>query len=298
MIPSSIRLSHSAMETFLSCERKFQLDRLLVGGPEKEDTEHTVFGKSFGEGVATYMLTQDPDLALFAAFRAYWPVIERGNKTEAIAYNLLAASFPYLDDLLQDWEVASFNGKPAVELSFRLDIDSRFYYVGYVDIVLRNRYSGKHAIMENKTTGLQLLDLAPLYQNSGQALGYSIVLDKIVGESQSDYDVLYFAGQIGKNPFQPKIHILPYPKTINDRLNWFISVGMDVERLQKMLDLNVFPCRGKSCLNFMRPCHHLGTCSLHSLDEYKEIPPDEIAYDFVYNLDDVIEDHLARLQGA
>ena len=295
-LPAKIRLSHTALDSFLSCERKFQLDRLLIGAEKREETEHTVFGKSFGEGVASYLLTASQDAALFAAYKAYWPVLETEKKSELLAIQLLSASFPHLDNLMMEWEVATFQDKPAVELSFRLDIDERFYYVGYVDIVLRNKFSGKYAIMENKTTGLGLHDLSALYQNSGQALGYSIVLDQIVGSEQSDYEVLYFVGQLGKNPWEPKIHTLPYPKTINDRLNWFISVGIDVERMQRMLSLNVFPLRGKSCLNFMRPCPHLGTCQLHSLDEYKEDIPDTIQYQFTYNLDDVIEDHLRRLE--
>jgi PD-(D/E)XK nuclease superfamily len=295
-----IRLSHSALETLLICERKFQLDRLLVGGEKHGDSDHTLFGRAFGAGIATYMLTQDQDKALYEAWKEYPDVLdmESKKKTEWHAYNMLIASFPHLDNLLQDWELAYFNGKPAVELSFRLNIDSKFYFVGYVDIVLKNKWDGRYAIMENKTTGLNLISLDALYQNSGQALGYSIVLDKIVGEEQTDYTVLYFAGQLGSgNGFQPVIHTLPYPKNLNDRLNWFISLGMDVERLHRMLELNVFPLRGKSCLNYMRPCSHLGTCSLHALDQYKVEEEDTIVYDFVYNLDEVIEDHLRRVRA-
>jgi hypothetical protein len=70
---------------------------------------------------------------------------------------------------------------------------------------------------------------------------------------------------------------------------------MDVERLHTMLENNVFPLRGSNCLQFMRPCKHLGTCTLHGLDEYKEEVEDEIEYDFVYQLDEVIQNHIVRL---
>jgi hypothetical protein len=292
-----IRLSHSALNSFLTCERMFQLDRLLEGAPNKQDYPATVFGKGFGEGVSTYLLTQDPEKALLAAYRAYYPSLEDDKRTEEILLNLLLVAFPKLDDILMDWEVAFFQDKPAVELSFRLNMTEDIYFVGYVDVVLRNKWTGRYAILENKTTGLNLLDLDPMFKNSGQALGYSIVLDKIAGEKNSDYDVLYLIGKLNSKTsggFSPEIQVKEYPKTLQDRLNWFITLGMDVNRLEQMLLLNVFPLRGGSCLQYMRPCTHFGTCNMQMLDRYKRIEEDVIDYQFVYNLQDLIEDHMER----
>lgn len=291
-----IRLSHSALDVFHTCERLFQLNRLLVGAPEKKDYPATVLGHAFGEGVATYLATQDADFALYKTYMRYFPIEEDDKRTEEVALNLICNALPHLDNLLQDYEIAYFNGKPASELSFRLDIDEKFYYVGYVDVVLRNKWTGKYAIMENKTTGLQLHDLSCVYQNSGQALGYSIILDQITGVENTEYEVLYFVGQLGSgNGFSPRIHTLPFPKTLSDRLNWFISLKLDVSSIEEMLSINVFPMRGKSCLQFMRPCSQFGTCNLHGLDEY--LPPleDNIVYDFTYELETVIVDHLNRI---
>jgi len=291
-----IRLSHSALDTFNVCERKFQLDRLLVSDSTKQDYPATVLGKAFGAGVASYFVHQDKERAIYDTYMAYYPVEEDNKRTEEVAVNMLLASIPYIDTLLLDWHVLSVGTKPAAELSFRLAIDDRFYFVGYIDIVVQNNWNGRSAVVEVKTTGLNLFDLSPLYQNSGQALGYSIVLDKIVGESQSEYDVLYIVGQLGAgNGFTPKIHTLTYPKTLQDRLNWFISLGMDVERLKMMLEHNVFPLRGSKCLQYMKPCKHLGTCNLHSLDQYKAEEEDKIEYQFTYNLDEVIVDHIDRI---
>jgi hypothetical protein len=276
----------------------------LEGAPDKQDYPATVFGKAFGEGVSTYMITQDRDMALFKAWLGYYPILEDSKRTEEILLSLVMVTFPQLDNLLQDWEVAYFQDKPAVELSFRLNNlqsdthPNNIYFVGYVDIVLKNRWTGRYAIMENKTTGLDLLDLDPLFKNSGQALGYSIVLDKIAGAENSEYDVIYLIGQLKSrtaNGFSPMVHVKTYPKTLQDRLNWFISLGMDTNRLEQMLELNVFPLRGGSCLQYMRPCHHFGTCNLRTLDRIKEIPEDTIDYQFVYNLNDLIDNHLERI---
>lgn len=290
------RLSDSALKLLHSCERKFQLERLLVGESKKEDTEHTVFGKAYGLGCAHYMVHQDMERAIYETFLAYYPVLEDDKKTEYSCINLLKASQYKLDNLLQEWEVVTFQDKQAIELSFRLNIDDLFYFVGYIDAVLKNKYTGKHAILDFKHTGSTLLDLSPMYQNSGQCLGYSIVLDRIVGEEQAEYDVLYFVGQLDKTGYKPKVHIFPFNKTIQDRLNWFITLGMDVGHLHEMFNLNIFPMRGQSCLAFNRACHHFNTCQLHNFDQYKDIEVDEIEYQFVYGLDEIIQNHVNRIQ--
>lgn len=233
-------------------------------------------------------------MALYQAWLSYWPELETDKKNQARCFMALIAAFSALDNLLVDYEVVEFDGKPAVELSFRLDINKGYYFVGYIDTVIRNRWSGQHYIFEVKTTGLAIHDLAPLYQNSGQALGYSIALDRVVGEAQSSYGVIYFVAQMAK-AFRAEIHVLTYEKSLLDRLNWFVSLGLDVKRLEQMAELNVYPKRGKSCLMYNRPCKYFGVCGLQGFDRPKVIEEDLIEYDFVYDLDSLIQDHLERL---
>lgn len=291
-----LRLSYSSLETLSECERKFQLDKLLVGETNREESEHFSFGHGFGVGIATYLVTQDQDRALYEAWLAYWPEIETEKKNVALCLAAIMASFQPLDDLLAEYEVISFNGKPAVELSFKLDINPSYYFVGHIDVVLRNRYSGVCVVLDAKTTGSQLLDLSPMYKHSGQTVGYSIALDKIVGKQLSSYGVMYFVAQIGKD-YKIKIHPLLFEKTLMDRLQWFITLGMDVKRLEQMTEMGIFPKRARSCLNFNRPCKYFGTCHLHSFDKMKVQEPDPTVYDFSYNLDELVEDHIARINA-
>jgi len=263
---------------------------------EKEETEHLSFGKAYGVGVASYLMYQDPDRALFDAWLAYWPQIETEKKNQPKCFNAIQASFAYLDTLLQDYELVSFNGKPAAELSFRLDIDDGYYFVGHIDAILRHRYSGQHVVLECKHTGSELHDIDPLYKNSGQAVGYSIALDQIVGHELSSYGVLYFVAQIGRG-FTPKISTLVYDKTLHDRLNWFITLGLDVKHLKEIRTLGIFPMRGQACMSFNRPCSAFGTCNLFSQDIPKEIEQDDIEYQFTYKLDDLIQNHIKRISS-
>jgi hypothetical protein len=254
-------------------------------------------GTAFGIGVANYFTYQDPDIALYEMWKAYFPREEDQQRTQEVCANMLLRAFSTIDTLLLDWEVATFQGKPAIELSFRLDIDDIYYYVGYMDLVLKNRWTGRHAIVDAKSTGLKLLDLSPVYQNSPQGIGYSIVLDQIVGADLAEYDIFYFSGQLGSGDgFQPIIKSYIFPKTLQDRLHWFISLGMDVNHLKEMQNLGIYPQRGDSCLQYNKPCKHFGTCTLVGLDRIAEIVEDTEEYQFHFKLDALIENHIRRIQ--
>lgn len=292
----AFRLSDSSLSTLHTCERLYQLTRLL--SPEsKQDYPATVFGKAWGAGIASYMLDGDFDTALFKLWMGYEPKLEDEVRTEAVCANMLKAATPVLDLLRQDWEVCIFQDKPAIELSFRLNIDSNYYFVGYMDLAMRNLWTGKYGVFDAKTTAMRLLDLSPIYQNSPQLIGYSIVLDSIVGEELADWEICYLSGQIGSgNGFQPLIKPYTFTKILQDRLHWFISLGMDVNHLKEMASLNIYPRRGHSCLQYNKPCRFFGTCQLHSFDQETEQVEDTNQYQFVFQLDRVIEDHLRRIQ--
>jgi hypothetical protein len=73
----ALRLSDSALRTLHTCERKFQIDRILAGVPEeKEQWPSTVLGTAWGIGVADYFAYQNQDKALFALWLAYYPRLE------------------------------------------------------------------------------------------------------------------------------------------------------------------------------------------------------------------------------
>lgn len=293
-----IRLSNSSLDNLHTCERKWQLEKLLVDPSVREETEHTVYGRAFGTGIATYLTTQNTDEALYQAWLAYWPLLESDKKNIVMCISSLLEAFPHLDTMLMEYEVAEFAGKPAVELSFRLNINENYYFVGYIDVVLRHRFTGVYSVWDAKSTGLQLQDISPLYQNSGQVLGYSVALDRIVGESLSSYGVGFVASQVDARKLKAKTHILYYEKTLLDRLKWFMTLGLDVKHLEMMAEIGHYPMRAHSCLQFNRPCRYFGVCQLHSLDIEREREEDTIQYDFTYDLNELIEDHMRRIPAA
>lgn len=300
------RLSHSTLEVFHRCERLYQLRRLLVApddalADDDSGKEHLSFGHAFGAGVQTYLLTQDRNQMLYQAWLAYWPEVETDKKNVPRVLALLLKAVPILDSLLLDYEVENLSD---VERGFMLAIEDSYYYVGYIDAVLRNRFTGRYYVLECKTTGLMLENLEPLYANSGQALGYSIALDRMANQSLDDFGVIYLVGQLMRTHTEDRIKQLSFHKSMKDRLNWFLSLAMDVKHLQLCADLNVYPKRGESCLKFNKPCPEFGTCGLTALDYPKKESAEERAAreererDLpVFVLQDLIAEHVAKAKG-
>lgn len=293
------RLSDSTLRILYSCEKKFQLLRLCKTDTEKRETSPAAIrGSAFGVGVQTYLQTQDMNAAVIATWFNYWPIKEeRPYVSCSRTVNNLFVVKPYLDKLLERYEVASFNGKPAVELSFRLNKqNSKWHFVGYIDIVMYDRQEQMYVVFELKTTGYKLHDLEPVYKNQSQALAYSIIIDKVSGEAQSKYGVVYLViRDKGRDPI-PDVLIFEFPKTLTDRLKWFISYGLDLQRIEQLEELDIFPMRGGSCVSFNRPCPLYGNCQLESLTQMKRpIPQKDEVYDFVFDLDEIVVDHLARV---
>lgn len=297
------RLSEHAIQVLNTCERKFQLDRMLMPATyfdnDGESSPVLIRGTAFGAGVQDYLLHGDMEHACFVCWMEYYPEVYDEQKKIYLwrTINNLRCAQDELDKIRQRYTVAVFDGKPAAELSFRLDIDDKWYYVGYIDLVLFDKLLNIYVVLEIKTTAYKLIDLQPMYKNSGQALGYSIIIDKIVGERQSKYGVLYFVcrDQQGAN-FVPDIYTFPFTKTLLDRLRWFYTIGLDVQRLNTMLDNELFPMRGNSCVHFNRVCPHYGTCTLQSSDVPRKVEEDTNVYQFRYKLDEVIAEHIERVQ--
>lgn len=311
MYPSKIRISTSSWQLLHRCEREYQLVELLTGASGEEHSPIFSFGHSWGEGVMEYLQTGSLDAAIWRSFLSYWPFLEDAKKMrlEEFVYHGLMAAKGKLDQIRAEWEVAIFNGKPARELGFHIDINDRFYFESAIDGVLKKKSDEpRYAIVENKHTMSWLDDITPMFKNSSQGLMYSIVIDAMTQQTLGDYTLNYFIGQFkSSTPDRPVIHFYPWRKTLLDRLNMFYALGMDVQRLTQMLELNLFPMRGHSCLRYNSPCPFFGTCELRAndtpkTDEYvlknktEHIKEVEASIAFRYTLDDIIKDHIAKAQ--
>ena len=290
-----LRLSYSTLLMINSCERKFQLLKLQniqnqdITFDTRKNNTHLDYGSAFGIGIQTYIITQNLEQAIWETIKSYNYANETAAKN---ATGLVAGLQAFADQWDHSfWEIAYHNGKPAAEISFKiiLDQETQDYYCGYIDLILRNKLSGLQVITEIKTTGMRIEDVSPLYKNSGQGTGYSIVLDPIAGSQQAAWEVIYLVNQLKANNIMPKIHLIPFNKTLRNRLSWLLDMKLDHERILQMIDIDHWPMRGSSCMAYNRACSLYGLCDLVSLEAPEAMLKPEEEWDFVFTLEELIE---------
>jgi len=288
-----LRLSYSTLELANKCERLLALKKFYAiddfEDDDPDDNPHFTYGTALGAGLQTLLMTEDLDAAIFEAFKHY-----SFEETDVKCFEGIVKG---LMDFHANWdydrfEVATMNGKAAVELSFKvvLDKEENDYYCGFVDVVLIDRITGTYYVVEIKTTGLMLQDLKPLYSNSAQGLGYTILLDHIK-PGLTNMGVLYFVFQL-KRTWIPEFHIYPFVKTTKQRLGWLLTLKLDYDRLVSLIHMQYYPMRGSACLSYMKPCQLYGVCDIDMLQLPKAPVKPEIDWSYTVELDTLIEEQM------
>jgi hypothetical protein len=295
------QLSYSSLLTLHSCPRKFQLYRLRTTHKTAESLKSTItfaFGHVVGDGIQKVFqgLTEDEiiwDMFLGWHTPSLWDADEKLNKSfpEAVLairklLSLRAQGF------LEDYEVVEYNGKSACELSFKISFPGGFSYRGFVDAVLIHKPTGKVVVLEVKTTGSSTTVNPATYKNSAQAIGYSIVLDKLFPELSS-YEVLYLVYHTKTRDYEP----LPFTKNYLQRALWIRELLLDINVIEMYESAGVYPMRGESCISFGRDCEYLNTCSLSTSYLTKPCTPeheDKTEYSINLSLQDLLESQLSK----
>ena len=188
-------LSYSSIELLRTCPRKYQLTKLSEVSP-RDITIHTAFGSSLGAGIQSLLSNTSIDTALFAAFAAWHIDLDecdtKTDKSFTSVHNaLLQFKSTQYPTISQEYELLTLpNGLPAIELSASIELPDGFKYRLYIDAVLRRKSDGMLTVLELKTTGSSWVN-ASSYKNSGQALGYSVVLDALAKELNTSVAHVY-----------------------------------------------------------------------------------------------------------
>lgn len=301
--------SYSLLSQLHDCPRKFELEKLQANttvlvdaGPVNLDF---AFGHAVGAGIQTFAATQSlvsAQLAAFLAWKADWDA-EKLDKNQrptgkSLAHAMIAVEkFQYFwDRELAEWEVVRLSsGKLATELAFAVDFQNGKFYFGHIDTVLQHKTGKQLAVWEGKTTGWSVNEAT--YGNSNQALGYSVVVDKIaeeIGANGNDYDVLYIIYDTKNQAFT----LMPFHKTRTQRAEWLQDVLLDHANIATYQRIGFYPKRGESCVSkFGYPCNWYGTCQMSNSSLFPGVTPPELGkeevnsvedLDFVFTLDELI----------
>lgn len=259
------QLSYSSLQTLHQCPRKYELykRRSTHRTGELETSSVTfAFGHVVGEAIAASFLPGKSEQEIIWDMFLHWHAdLFAVNEKEQKSFWMAVFAVKRLlsmraQGFFNQYELVYFDGKPAIELSFRVEFPDGFNLRGHVDAVLRHKESGEIIVLECKTTSATTLNIAT-YKNSSQAIGYSVVLDVIVPDLSS-YKVIYLVYQTKTKEFTP----VPFIKTYLMRAHWIQEVLFDIETIKMYESAQVYPKRGESCYAYFRECEYFNVCDL------------------------------------
>lgn len=297
-------LSYSRCLTLRRCPRKFQLDNILCVKNENRESVTFSFGHAVGAGVQHICAGSTLERAIahtianwgvdiyecsdkdWKSRKSLWFAIEAVRKFHAL-YTMNSSP-------LKDYEMAVINGKPAIELTFSVDIGDGYTYEGHIDGILKHKTQNRYMVLELKTSAANYIEDA-MYKNSDQSVGYSTVLDKIAEtlDAAASFTVLYV---IYKSKAQEYV-FKPFTKSVIHRANWVNSVLFDKETAMRHAESNFYPMRGEACFDFFKECEYFQKCQMsdETLERGKAEETtftDLEQHDFEFTLEEVIEHQL------
>lgn len=305
--PNLKKLSDSSIKLLHSCPRRFQLYRLFggMGYTEDGENENLLFGSAVGAGTQELFISNDVDKAIVAAAIAWEGSLDdslgaRSKKTIWHAIEATQKFYEFRHQVLSDYEVLLVDGKPAAELGYMIDFGDGFVHRGFLDLLLVSKRTGDLLVYEGKTTKFSNLHDA-VYKNSGQGLGYDIVVEAIakklnITRQYDNYDVLYSVYKSGSGEWQE----FRFPKSNTSRAMWLKQILREIQHIAEYAQDDFFPRYGENCYAFFRPCPYFELCgmqdnSLRILPEQVPIAVDDDSrYTFRFTLDELIEAQLER----
>ncbi len=299
-------LSHSSRTTLHKCPRKYQLYRLSsnqISLQQEKETEQGVtfaYGKAVGVGIQSTLEGKTIDQIYLDTFLEWDVDLLDSNPRQKKSFWLAMWAVQKFISLrergfLYEYELVYYKGKPATELSFQILLPDGFKYRGFVDAVLRHKQSGEIMVLECKTSSGSANPAT--YKNSGQAVGYSVVLD-ILFPALSSYTVLYLVYETKTMRYVE----LPFEKSLLQRALWLQELLIDAQAIELYESYNTYPMHGESCFDFFRECEYLSLCTLSTENLTKplttkvltEIEEDADKYQFTVDFYSLVESQIEK----
>jgi hypothetical protein len=294
-------LSYSTFGALHTCERQFQKNKLRLAANKNtprvlfaETNIDFAFGRAVESGLHSTLLNKSQQEIFLDMFLAWdiplWQQHPRNYAKTFIDSVIAIDQFKFVQDtLFAGWEIAYFDGKPAIEVSMCIDLGNGYYYVGHADVILYHPIERRFRVLEIKTTGAKYVHEA-MYQNSDQAVGYSIMLDSIAKdlEESATFEVFYLVFCTSTDKWER----FDFTKSRSQRAGWINTLLLDIQRINTHRQVNFWPKRGGSCFKYSKPCQYFGICDLEQMPEFEIISKEEIEkhdFDFRFDLNKIIE---------
>lgn len=258
------QISYSSRTALAKCPRKYQLTKCGVAGNSIEDTNQEItyaFGHTVGLGVQLVWQGYEIDEIIWKMFLSWEvsPLYESTKHSKSLWFAITAVkNLISLRDsgFLADWDLMYWEGKPAVELSYLLDLGDGYNDRGFIDLVVEHRYTKQVMVIEVKTSSAKSITQSD-YGNSTQSLGYAVILDYIKPRLNS-FEVLYL---IYRTELMEWVS-MPIHKSGLLKAEWLQTVVLTKKILELYDKTNYFPREGSSCKSMFGECRYYGICNL------------------------------------
>jgi hypothetical protein len=288
-----LRVSYSSLNVFASCARKFEFQKLFPQRPRSRDQFAADVGKALHSGYQHYLIHQNRDLALWEMMK-HFPYESEFNQVRDDRN--LEASVSTLEEMLDsvkmlEWELMQIKRPPtqaellagateyvtvpAIEVPFEIRFkgvtlpDGRgIAFVGFMDAVMRNLSTGLVRTLDIKTHRRFLEDATAKYRFDSQQVPYGVVLEHIQGNPVDEFEVLYLDCLV--DLVEPRVQLYNYMKDSVDVQEWLTNRVMQMQDIQRFMQMNYFPRTDGGCLQYNRPCYFLEMCQTRDRDSIIE----------------------------
>lgn len=190
--PTTVEISHSQVETFLQCQRKWFYKKVLKL-PTDDDSSSRAYGAAGHEGLAVIFrnggLEQAQVVARSALSKAsrQWEDAKQANYQQHLAKHLEAFyEKVYLGKWSLDWSTVS------TEEYWDIAPTPGILWRGYIDLVTRNR-DGRIAIFDHKFSSKMYADnLSRSLGNSHQLANYTMAYVRKTGQWPQEVGYILF----------------------------------------------------------------------------------------------------------
>ena len=279
-----LRLSHSTLQTFASCPRRFEFSKLF-NNPKYEESTATRCGTALHEGFQDYLINRNIDHAIWKMMLAYpWEhgVSSMKDRSAESCYNTLMEMINNFDvDRYELAYIIDKNGNrvPCIELPFQIEFEGYdlkipslqkniarksipITYVGFIDLVVFDKQLYEFLVIDIKTTTDKSEDQSAKFEYSSQCVPYSLVVNQILQLPNDSLRVGYYIANISNT--EAKARLFSFIKTENDLRNWARDMEISLSNIIKYTSYNHFPCNGGStCVQYSRRCKYYDLCHNH-----------------------------------
>jgi len=269
-----LEISHSTLNTYQSCPRKLEFSK-FYGYNVYGESLASSGGLAIHEAVGVYLATKSKQKAIFKLLTDY-PIHLCTNPlwdwSLESTYAALLSIISFLDSK-PELELATIQGKPAIEVPFLINIDHgladflRVVYRGYIDFVFFDRIHNNYFVIDLKNSARKIKDFTPVFQYDNQCVPYGLVLQRALDKQINSLQVNYLIQPVSLTPKQPQW--LEFEKTKLDIEEWAQDLLMDLNNIKIYYQTQWFPRRSNGCFAYNRQCKFYNLCGARNIHTIK-----------------------------